>query len=1346
MSSRRRFEPVVLAGLIVVWAAAWSAPFGQIVPDTKYDLVLDPWGFLGRALSLWDAQQNWGGLANQAHGYLFPMGPFFGVLGEIFPAWVVQRLWWTALLTLGFIGAYGLLRVVGIGSRNLRVLGALAWVLAPKVVSSFAVLSGEVHPHLLMPMILWPVIAGWRGRIGPWQASLLSGGAIVLAGGVNGAAVLLAIAPTGIFLITRRGWWRSRLTWTWAVVTFLATAWWLGPLLFMAWYSSPFLDWIENSAAVSAQVGLLDVFRGTTQWLGHLLTTGGPWWPGGYQLATSPWLIILTSLITALGLCGLALRSAPLRGFLWTMLIIGLVAISLPHDGALSSPLMGAAQSALDGPLAAFRNIHKADGLVRLPLVVGLVHILGVVCAASSTHRLALPRPLRGPALGLVGLVLLASAAPAFTGQAVARGGHEEIPGYWTDVGEWLDENNTDAASLVVPAANFGEYLWGRPLDEPLRALTSTDVIVRDAIPLVNAGSIRLLDEVERRLQSGRGIGGMTQVLRDAGVRYLIVRNDVATEESGQPPVAVARGAVRATEGITFVKGFGGTIVDVGGVPIHPVEVYELTGRISPLVTLWPASAVISSTGASDDLVRFAEAGLGGRPVVFSADDDDAITSGSSVLTDGLRARETFFGAPRGADSSTTLTSERAREARDYRPPGGLDRLTSITYGGIRDVTASSSIADELTFAGLNPAMRPFAALDQQSASGWLTMWDPQPTISVELNEALDVDHIVVTPWTAERAWGPTPAVATAVQIITDSGTTTASIAPEPTRIALPAGETTHLDIRIIETTAGPPDTQLTGLADISIPGVSPVERVTLPRLGSQADISAILLSGGRAGTDGCFSTDRGMRCLSQSTVLPESVGGATYLIEESTAGTWTIGGTLVGAADVDAVAGSPDVSVSATSARNPAPAARPESVIDGDRRTTWSPAFDDPTPELVLDYGRPVVVSEIGLRTSDGWSRRNNALVRVRVGGQEFVRSIPPTGRVSIPPTRGDRLTMEFVASERSTILASMELAEVVVNGQAFTPPDAEWTGGCGLGPDVAINGETVPTRIAVTREGWLGLEEIRWEACEPVVLTGQLDEVRVNPWNGLAPGRTELRTEQRPASVPGPSVVPVTHDGRVLSGGIQASDQDRLLVLTQNASDGWHAEINGTELVSQVVDGRRQGFVVPADVAGRLSVQFEPERFYRPIILVGLASALTVLLLAAWHGATLERRGPSADSRAPEPRVEGGPRLGLAIPVASAIAGLLIAGPVGGLAVALGWVISRRAGARSRLGVAGGLVAVSATAQAVVAPASVGPPWLEGTVRLLLLIALGVAAAGGAARDEPGDGQLDELVAEER
>lgn len=1357
MTRRSWTDPATVAGLLVVWSVAWSAPLGRLTWDTKYDLLVDPWGFLGRASQLWDPQVTWGGLANQGYGYLFPMGPFFALATEVVPPWVAQRLWWSLLLTLGFVGALGLLHALGVGAGRGRVVGALAWALAPKVVSSVSTLSAEIQPQILAPLVLWPIVLGCRGRLSPWRASLLSGAAVLLCGGVNGSATLLALVPTGLFLVTRPRWWQSRLTWLWAITVLAATAWWLGPLLLMSRYAPPFLDWIETASAVSAPIGLLDVLRGTTHWLGHLLTPGGPWWAAGYQLATTPWLIVLTSAVAAAGLMGLSLRTMPYRGFCWLALAIGVTALSLPHMGPLGSPAVDGAQAALDGVLAPFRNIHKVDALVRLPLMLGLTHLLGVLSGGSTVRSTGTADRGRRSAVLVSACLVVASAAPAFTGAAVSRGGHEAVPGHWVEAGEWLDREAGTDGTLVVPASSFGEYTWGRTIDEPLRALTSAPVAVRDAVPLAPAGAIRLLDEVERRLHTGRSIGGATDALRRAGVGYLLVRNDLDSTRSGQPPTDLARSAVRASAGVEFVRGFGHPVDSVVGDRVHPVEIYRLDGAVAPPASLWERSDVLLASGATDDLPRLADGGLGGRPVIFDEDVRADLMPQGSVLTDGLRSRNRFFGAERGNDVTATLTAREADDARDYLPWAGRTPRSTMTYEGIRDVTASSSLAQDLTFAGLQPAMRPFAAVDSDPTTGWLTMWDPAPTLTVALDAARTIDHLDITPFTDATLapWGLE--AATAVTVTTDSGTIAATLGSGRTRVDLPEGPTSTVTLTIDETRRRDPSTVVTGIAEIAIAGLAAREVLAIPnRHGPLA--TGIILGAGRAGRDGCAVTFDGLRCLGQQTVVAESSAGAGYLLPPVAQGAWTLGGTLMANPGAVSPFRSPDVRVVASSSRSPAPAAQVGAVVDGDPRTAWSPDLGDRAPILTFTFPTDVTVERIELGIRGTWAARASQAVRIEIGGQEHTRRLPPSGVLTLPPTTGEVLRLQFLPLPGSGAagVAGMELEEVELPGVSIGPPPDTLDAPCGQGPPVTVNGERVPTSVQAERDGWLGLVPVRWEACAEVSLSGAGDRVDIGDWRGLAPADTVMRhpgADLETTPVAGaPAALSDLAAGLPLRGAIGAAETTRLLALTQNANDGWQATLGGQSLAPQVVDGTRQGFIVPAGASGDLEISFGPDRAYRVLLIVGLCLAVLVLAGAAVAAVRGSRDDDAAGQRgsrdhdAAAPPFDAGPGVfrqwavrGLAITV-----GALVAGPVGALVSALGVLVAPRLADRQRLAAVATLVLGSAVVQAVVSPTSLGPAWLEGGVRVALIAALALAFSTGQPRCQTRRRQLDEAVAD--
>ena len=63
-------------------------------------------------------------------------------------------------------------------------------------------------------------------------------------------------------------------------------------------------------------------------------------------------------------------------------------------------------------------------------------------------------------------------------------------------------------------------------------------------------------------------------------------------------------------------------------------------------------------------------------------------------------------------------------------------------------------------------------------------------------------------------------------------------------------------------------------------------------------------------------------------------------------------------------------------------------------------------------------------------------------------------------------------------------------------------------------------------------------------------------------------------------------------------------------NHNPGWEAELAGRPLTPIVVDGFRQGFVVPDGASGALEVRFAPDGPYRAALGLGLLLTLLVPL----------------------------------------------------------------------------------------------------------------------------------------
>ena len=539
------------ASVALVVLSFTQAP-GLVAPDTKLDLTVDPVGFLARSLHLWEPLGASGQLQNQAYGYWLPMGPFFAA-GQLLhlPGWLVQRLWWATVLLVAFHGLHRLAGRLGLGTPATRLVAAFAFALSPRILSELGAVSVEAWPTAVAPWVLLPLVAPRSGR--ERVAAARSGVAVALAGGVNAVAAGAVLVLPAWWLLTRAATGRARrlLGW-WLVAVVLAVTWWLVPLLLLGRYSPPFVDWIESAAVTTSTASPASALRGTTHWLPWI---GGaqPLWPTGWALVTRPPLVALTWVLAGLGLLGVVRRGTPHRIFLAGAVLGGAALLTAGHAGPWAAPWAPDVRAFLDGPGAALRNTHKLDVVVRLPLALGLAHVLATVRipavqgARWTRHGLRI----------LAGCAVVGVCAPALAGSLPARGSAREVPAYWTQAAQWLAAHPDGGRALVVPGAPFASSLWGDLRDEPLQPLATTPWAVRDTVPLSSAGNIRLLTRVEEVIASGRGSPGLAQVLRRAGFSRVVVRADLDGVPASVPRPVVVRSALSASPGFEPVVRFG---------------------------------------------------------------------------------------------------------------------------------------------------------------------------------------------------------------------------------------------------------------------------------------------------------------------------------------------------------------------------------------------------------------------------------------------------------------------------------------------------------------------------------------------------------------------------------------------------------------------------------------------------------------------------------------------------------------------------------------------------------------------------------------------------------------------
>ncbi|MFF0313032.1 alpha-(1-_3)-arabinofuranosyltransferase family protein [Micromonospora sp. NPDC005252] len=1363
-----RGAPWTPLSLLLLVAIAFGQRPGQVTFDTKLDLAANPIHFLNRALHLWNPEATSGELQNQAYGYLFPMGPFFAggqLLGV--PAWITQRAWTALLLAVAFYGLLRLARALNIGTEPTRYAAALGYALAPRMLTEIGALSSETLAAALLPWVLLPLVQA--RRIGsPRRAAALSALAVLGMGGINAAVVVLALLLPGIWLLTRR-WDRAhlRLVGWWCLGVVAVCLWWIVPLLLLGEYSLPFLDYIESSTTTTGVASLFQAVRGTNQWVAYIVQ-GDPWWPAGWLLIDHPVLMALTALVALIGLAGLAGNLLPERRFLVLGFLAGLTLLTMGYVGSLDSPLSGPVRELLDGPLAPFRNVHKLDPVLRLPLMLGFAH--GVDAVVTRLHNAAARRRpgirLRPLALVPVLLLVLGAAAPAWLGQLRPGPGWSDLPPHWRSAATWLADRDALARTLMVPGSGFGQYEWGRTVDEPLQALAGAPWAVRNQIPLGSAGNTRVMDTVETVLAGGRGSAGLADFLARAGFRHVLLRNDIDRSQVDAPPVAVLRRALTDSPGLARVATFGSTTaagrtpgspVDDDAGPVPAIEVYEVQ-RPVPAASAVLTDDVPTVSGGPESLLPLLEQGLveRDRPVVLAG---DRVEVGDErwIVTDGLRRRERDIGRVRDNVSQTLTATEAGRQGRvalDLLPFPGKRHQTVATYQGVREVSASTATSFVDNLAPADPSHLPFAAVDGEYATAWHSAPLAGPVgqwLQVDLDTPRAVDTVSLAFVDDLGVGWPV----TRFRITTDRGSVDHEVADTlggHSYYTLP-GSTSRVRVTVLGV-AGERRDGGVGIRELTIPGTTARRALQAPNdlpkgfhgpvawsfSRGPADRSACFpavapgtgwdaAGAGSAGDTGLRPAGSVVRCDRFLARAGEEPLGVDRVFRSTTAGNYRLALTAVPRPAGQLTLTGVPVVATVSSYLTGDPAVAGYAAVDGDSGTAWLADTGDLRPTLRLRWPGQRRLAEVRLRPAELPVGSLPTQVEVRTPGRSRVLPVAADGTVRFPAVRTDRIeivvreTAARVADRRGNgWTATAGIAEVEIPALDDLPRPLSGgtriTEKCGTGPAIELDGYRYETSVAST------LADVLAGRPAPVTICGTTGAVvdlpagghqlATVPSAGFVVQDATLRPE---AAVPAARHREVTvldwdptdRRVRVAAGGAA------LLVVPENANAGWTATLAGQKLATTRVDGWQQAWVLPAGDAADVRLVFAPDRTYRGALAAGAFSALVVFLLAAWP----VRRRAGVDRTIPAE----GPAWAIGVLLVVLLAAL---GGVLPVAIVLAAMLLRQLAIRALpVVVLGGLAVATVTAVAGRLQGH-GQEWAYGPwVQAAMLVAIGAVTA---------------------
>ncbi|MBN4927682.1 DUF3367 domain-containing protein [Hoyosella rhizosphaerae] len=1328
-------RPLPRSGLFVVFAISLLASFAQapglIVADTKLDLTVDPRGFLERASHLWSSLAPFGQTQNQAYGYFFPQGPLF-VLTELvnIPAWMAQRLWWALLLAAGYWGVIRVAEALGIGSRTSRIVAALAFALSPRALTTLGAISSETTPMMLAPWALLPVILALNGnsRRPLWQLAAGSAFAIACMGAINAVATLFGAAVAGLWWLAHRPnrrWWIFS-AW-WIPFSLAATAWWVVPLLMLGAVSPPFLDYIESAGTTTRWMSLVEVLRGTDSWTPFV----SPDRIAGAILVTQPVAVLATGIVAAAGLTGLAMKSMPARGRLVFILMVGLVGIGAGYAGGWGSPISEPVRAFLDAEGAPLRNIHKIEPLIRLPIVLGIAHLLAHVALPGSAPRRewlrSFARPERNPfvAVSTVVLVsLLVATSLAWTGKLAPRGAYAGIPDYWSQTADFLAEQGGEAEglgsrALVIPAAPFGSQVWGLTRDEPLQPLARTPWGSRDVVPLIPPGGIRALDSVQRLIAAGNTSAGLAPALAAQGVRFIVLRNDLDPVTSQSVAPAIARQTVLGSPGFVKVAEFGGpvgpepdgnTVPSAGLRPQFPaIEVFEIdaTEPASGAYTV-DVSRVPVVNGGPEVLVRLHERHSRGAatPYLLSADAEGAgIVPSAIIATDTPLAREADFGRVDFQRSHVLSRTDPRRTLN--RVPDYFTAETMIfaeSAGG--SVQVSSSAGDATQLGVVQPGSGPAAAVDGDTATAWLSnSFETAVGQWLQLNFDEAVDQAILRITTSPAASGPPVRF---MEVTTAHGSTSVFV-PTPGEevvAALPLGATDWVRITARSTATGERGSQF-GIADVAVRAhgsdVDMQRRITVPS--ADAAVSSWELGQEYPGRLPCIDGPTQALCSPDLYIPPEERNQFARTIHvsepaEATARLFVRArqGNALEELLADQLGVHATGSTSIGDSRGSAFAA-----ADGDPRTVWyAPATSSVSerqfPQLTLNLAEPDEVRGVRLTLPQAEVPATPTLVRIDTGDSRKTVEITKQDRergfvdVSLRPYETDTVSVtlldwEIVRTNESfglfnTVPPGIGDIAVTTRGGVYpTPSDTTEPRtlmiSCDDGPALTIGNQTVQASVEMTDIEFRTGAIVEATLCtdEPFSLSPGAVAIDADPGSFFhIDGVSVANSDSAPApNITVSETMQWNNTHRAID--IAPTDDDQFLVVPESFNTGWVARTEtGEELTALQINGWQQAWVVPAGTSGEISLTFPLDRGYRIALFGGLALLLPLFVLMV--APTRRRVSPLPPSRPITMPLLAGGAVVSALAIIAGIPGIATGAVVFGGA----WLIGRRFGPHLR------------------------------------------------------------------
>ncbi len=1240
---------------------------GRVFYDTKLGVDIDAGQFLSRLWSLWNPQEWFGMLRDQYIGYALPMAPFFWA-GRLVhtPIWLLERVWLALIMAVGFTGLVKLSRALQIGTDSSRVLAATVFALWPTFTILIGSTSAAVLPGLVVPWAVLPLVSAVQGRSTATRAACRSAVAIAAMGGVNAVYALAVLVLPALYILTQiKSRQRIELAWKWAIAVVVGTAWWTVPLLLQGKYAFNFLPYIEQSAATERTMSAAAVVRGTGTWTAYLNLGGAPWLQAGWATVSSVPVILASTIVSAVGLAGLARRDMPERR--WLSVSVGLAALVAlaGYYGPFGGPWHAQVDALLNGPLAPIRSLYKLEPVIAVALCLGVAHALDrcwqVRIRISPYTRIAST----AATAPVVALALAGLALPQLSGKILLAGSFTSVPGYWYQTAHYLAAHSARQTALVVPADPHGQFTWGDTGDNPLEPLATSPWAERGLVPYGGAGSQILLQTAEQAIESGAPVPGLAEYLDRAGIRYIVVRNDTSPFVATYTPPQVVNETL-AQSGFRRVASFGPPVAS----PIYPDVVGEAPGfapsypaveifaadsaefRSSSPVTVLPISQTVLVDGGPDSLLQLAGQGvLTSRQPTVMAGQPLAGRPALWAVTDGQRRADNDFGSTNNFQSYTYTAQQRnpvddplggaGGPPRQILPVSAAGHQTVAVLSGAASVTASSAG----TWLGESPQYDPVNAFDGNPKTAWA---ESNPTTPVGQWIQINFTHPIRLPTSIRiqllvdsylRSVANQLRVSTAAGSVVSDVVNTAVTQP----LSVPTGLTTWLRITITGASNVVAVHPGAGITDVLIPGVRVTKylQVAQDRAGATAPATAYSFSqllspptngldqDGGTSIDRIFTTSRSVQLTAQLSAAPTPGPALQALITNLTPVTAT------------------QFQVTASSTWESSPMLGPGNLFGPRTGRPWLASASDLHPTLEIAWhgrrtiGRLVLTPAVGVAT---------APTGVLIGSPDGYRlvAVGLAGVVKVsPPLRTDKLYLTLSSSHSPAagntaadqpaqlpIGLSRVSVPALANLRPATAVSTPFRLNCGSGPPVSVDGHAYRTSVSGTLANLIQVQPVHLHLCAPngsvSVLAGphHLTAASSADFNIIdmtlsysSPGAVLSRAQALGIPARQLRVMTWNSDARELRVG---SGPASYVEIHENFNPGWTAELNGRPLKPATLDGWQQAFIVPAGRGGTITLRFRPASLYHAV-LIGSGILLLILAGVALGVRRPRRRRPS-------------------------------------------------------------------------------------------------------------------------